>query len=148
MIVRWPGVTRPGSTSDAMALNLDLPETFLDAAGVAVPSDMQGRSLRPLLAGRVSRDWRRSVYYHYYEFPAVHSVARHYGVRTDRYKLIHFYTLGEWELYDLRRDPREMRSVYGNPGYRKVQADLGAELERLRRQYRVPEDTRPVAPAR
>src|SRR5262249_6287962 len=78
MIARWRGVTRPGTTSDALVLNLDLPETFLDAAGVSVPRDMQGRSLRSVLQGRTPPDWRKSFYYHYYEFPAVHSVQRHY----------------------------------------------------------------------
>jgi arylsulfatase A-like enzyme len=144
LIVRWPGVARPGSRSRDMVLNLDLPETFLDAAGVAVPADMQGRSLRSILARRTPADWRRSLYYHYYEFPGPHNVARHYGVRTERYKLIHFYTLGEWELYDLEKDPGEMRSLYGDSAYRKVEAELKAELDRLRSALRVPEDTRPV----
>jgi hypothetical protein len=71
---------------------------------------MHGRSLRSILGGRTPADWRRSFYYQYYEFPGPRSVARHYGIRTDRHKLIHFYTLGEWELYDLEKDPREMRS--------------------------------------
>lgn len=88
-------------------------------------------------------DWRKSFYYHYYEYPASHCVRRHYGVRTERHKLIHFYTLGEWELFDLERDPDELQSVYGDPAYAEVQAALTAELSRLRSELAVPEDTRP-----
>jgi arylsulfatase A-like enzyme len=97
-------VTEPGSTNDAIVSNLDFAETFLDLASAEIPDDMQGRSLVPLLQGRSPDDWRASFYYHYYEFPAVHSVRRHYGVRDQRYKLIHFYNLDEWELYDLAED--------------------------------------------
>ncbi|MYJ95276.1 MAG: DUF4976 domain-containing protein, partial [Proteobacteria bacterium] len=75
-------------------------------------------------------------YYHYYEGPpAVHAVPRHYGVRSDRYKLIHYYDLGEWELFDLERDPNEMQSVYGNPEYRDVQAEMLQRLQTLRTAY-------------
>jgi arylsulfatase A-like enzyme len=143
LLVRWPGVVQPGSVNHDMVLNLDYPETFLDIAGVGVPADMQGRSLKPLLMNRTPKDWRRSIYYHYYEYPGPHSVRRHYGVRTDRYKLIHFYELKEWELYDLNKDPKELRSVYGDPAYAKIRDELNAELKRLRTLYKVPEDTRP-----
>jgi len=143
-LVRWPGVAKPGSTCDALCQNLDYAPTMLDACGVPVPDDMQGASLVPLLKGETPADWRKSVYYHYYEHPAVHMVHRHYGVRTDRYKLIYFYTLDEWELFDLDKDPHELRSVYADPAYAKTVADLKTELERLRKLYRVPEDTRPV----
>jgi arylsulfatase A-like enzyme len=87
--------------------------------------------------------WRRSFYYHYYEYPGWHCVRRHYGVRTDRYKLIHFYTLGEWELFDLETDPDELRSVYDDPAYAAVREELHAELDRLRSELSVPEDDRP-----
>jgi arylsulfatase A-like enzyme len=143
LLVRWPGVVQAGSVNHDMVLNLDYPETFLDIAGVAVPGDMQGRSLKPLLMNRTPKDWRRSIYYHYYEYPGPHSVRRHYGVRTDRHKLIHFYELNEWELYDLSKDPKELRSVYGDPAYAKIRDELNAELKRLRTLYKVPEDTRP-----
>jgi len=144
LIVRWPGVTAPGSTSDAMVSNLDLAETFLDIAGVEIPSDMQGESLVPLLEGEAPSDWRQSFYYQYYEYPGPHDVARHYGVRTESHKLIYFYTLDEWELYDLEKDPDELTSVYEDPAYASVRSELETELERLREYYAVPEDARPL----
>jgi len=107
---------------------------------------MQGRSLVPLLQGRTPTDWRKTFYYHYYEYPAVHSVRRHYGVADGRYKLIHFYPnhwdpapIDEWELYDLKSDPKELKSVYDDPEYAQVQRYLAAELVRLRRELKVPE---------
>jgi arylsulfatase A-like enzyme len=137
LLVRWPGHTKPGSVNDNLVMNLDFPETFLAAAGVEIPDDMQGRSLVPLLEGK-DADWRKSVYYHYYEFPGAHSVRRHYGVRTDRYKLIYFYEddVDEWELYDLEKDPHEMKSVYDDPAYAEVVKEMKAELQRLRDQYK------------
>ena len=140
LLVRWPGVVEPGTVSDAMVSNLDFAETFLDAAGVEVPDAMQGRSLVPILRGEEPDDWRSSFYYHYYEYPGAHSVRRHDGVRTDRYKLIHFYDLGEWELYDLQRDPSELRSCYDDPQYADVRSRMTAELARLREELEVPED--------
>jgi arylsulfatase A-like enzyme len=139
LIARWPGVTAPGSTNTDIVSNLDYAETFLDIAGVEVPGDMQGSSLVPLLKGRTPDDWRKSFYYHYYEFPSVHSVRRHYGVTTGRHKLIYFYQIDEWELYDLDKDPHEMKSVYDDPAYADVVAELKRELERLRKLYKVPE---------
>jgi arylsulfatase A-like enzyme len=137
LLVRYPREVQPGKVSEEIALNLDFAETFLDYAGVAVPDDMQGRSLRPVLSGRTPGDWRESMYYHYYEYPAVHSVKRHYGVRTKRYKLIHFYNdIDEWELYDLQNDPQELHSVYDDPKYADVAKELTAELKRLRTQYK------------
>ena len=143
LIVRWPDAVEPGSINDDMVLNLDLPETFLDIAGVEVPDDMQGRSLVPVLKGETPGDWRDSMYYHYYEFPAVHMVARHTGVRTERYKLIHFYQNDDWELFDLKKDPKETQSVYGDPEYADVQKRLKQELDRLQRKY---EDNHPHEP--
>ena len=144
LIVRWPGVAKPGSVNNDIVSNLDLPETFLEIAGLTPPADMQGASLKPLLTGKTPADWRKSLYYHYYEFPGAHSVRRHYGVVTDRYKLIYFYNLDEWELYDLAKDPREMKSLHADPAYAKTLATLKAELKRLRKELKVPEDTRPV----
>ncbi len=139
-VARWPGVIGAGSTVDHMIQNIDYAPTFLDAAGIDVPVDMQGESLLPLMEGRRGRHWRESIYYHYYEYPAVHMVARHYGVRTDRYKLIYYYypddrNLNEWEMFDLELDPREMNSVYADPGYAAVREDLKVELRRLRAHY-------------
>ena len=135
LIVRWPGVTEPGSVNTDLVQNLDYAETFLDLAGAEVPDDMQGRSLVPLLRGETPDDWRDAVYYHYHEYPAVHMVARHYGIRTARYKLMRFYRFGEWELYDLEQDPEELHNVYGDPAYRDVIADLAVRLGELRVQY-------------
>lgn len=137
-LARWPGVTKPGSASNLMVSNLDFAETFLDAAGVRVPSDMQGRSLLPVLRGEKPADWRKSFYYHYYEQP-IHGVARHRGVRTERYTLVEFYETNEWELFDREADPREMKSVYNDPKYAPIRKQLTAEMERLRKEYKLPE---------
>jgi len=135
LIVRWPGTIESGSESTDIVLNLDFPETFLDLAGAEVPGDMQGRSLVPLLRGETPDDWRKSMYYRYYEFPGAHSVHKHYGVRTHRYKLIHFHDLNEWELYDLKKDPHEVNNVYGKPEYREITAELKLEIVRLQKKY-------------
>lgn len=135
LLVRWPKHIPAGSVNRDLCQNLDFAETFLDAAGVPAPSEMQGRSLLPLMEGRTPADWRDAIYYHYYEFPAEHEVARHYGVRTARYKLIYFYQTDEWELYDLQKDADEMQSVYADPAYADVVADLKQHLAQLRTQY-------------
>jgi arylsulfatase A-like enzyme len=140
LLVRWPGVVKPGSVNKDIVSNLDFGETFLEAAGVAVPGEMQGRSLVPVLRGRTPADWRKSLYYHYYEYPGPHKVRRHYGVVTDRYKLVYFYEpdMNYWELFDLQSDPHELRSVFGRPEYAKVQTELEQELARLRAELKVP----------
>ncbi len=140
LIVRWPGVTTAGSRDRHLVQNLDFAQTFLEIAGATAPAAMQGRSLVPLLRGERPADWRDALYYHYYEFPGVHAVQRHYGVRTDRYKLIHYYQLGEWELFDLQTDPRELRSVHSDPAYAVVRAQLERRLGELRKQYVAPDD--------
>ncbi|MCS7024872.1 MAG: sulfatase [Bryobacteraceae bacterium] len=137
LLIRWPGVIQPGSVSKALVSNLDFAETFLDAAGLAVPPDMQGRSMLPILRGQIPGDWRTVFYYHYYE-EKVHNVAPHDGVRTNRYTLAHFYKTNEWELFDRQTDPHQMRSVWGKPEYAAVQRQLVGELERLRRELKVP----------
>jgi arylsulfatase A-like enzyme len=141
LLIRWPGVTKPGSVNKDIVSNVDFAETFLDAAGAPVPAEMQGHSLVPLLQGRTPTDWRKSFYYHYYEHPAVHNVARHYGVVTDRYKLVHFYEpdFNYWELFDLEKDPHELHSVYDNSEYQDVRKRLEIELARLRTELKVPE---------
>lgn len=136
LIVRWPGRIKPGSANSDLVQNLDFAETILDAAGLPIPEDMQGRSLLPLLRGQ-EVEWRDALYYHYYEYPGIHAVKRHYGVRTARYKLIHFYyDVDEWELYDLERDPQEMRNVIAQPEYRAVKEELLGKLRALQVQYR------------
>ena len=141
LLGKVPGMTKGGQVSQAMVQNLDFAETFLELAGAEIPAEMQGVSLvAPLLEasknGGVPADWRKSVYYHYYEYPGAHAVKRHYGVRTDRYKLIHFYQdIDEWELYDLEKDPREMMNVIADPAYADVLVEMRAELERLQKEY-------------
>ncbi len=167
LLVRWPGFVRSNSVNHNLVSNLDFAQTFLDIAGADQPEDMQGISLKPLMmAGPSSEgpappptttigfdkkrldcsqpDWRDSLYYHYYEFfgdrRTAHMVRRHYGIRTDRFKLIHFYNLDEWELYDLHNDPHEMRSVYDDPEYARVVDDLKTRVAELQVKYKVPDD--------
>ena len=135
-----------------MVQNIDYAPTFLELAGVPIPDDMQGVSLLPLLEGKHPKNWRQSLYYHYYEYPAEHSVRRHYGVRTaDGYKLIHFYpcadekpedAIDQWEMYDLNSDPTEMHNIYGQKGREKLQKRLHRELLRLQLLYDVKENDR------
>ena len=147
LLVRWPGVTKPGTATRDIVSNLDFAETFLDAAGLPVPREMQGRSLRPVLASQTPADWRKAFYYHYYEYPQPHHVRPHYGVITDRYKLVQFYGTGEdyTELFDLEEDPREMKSVFGQPDRAAVQKELQGELTRLRKELEVPDTDSPEA---
>lgn len=144
-VVRWPGVTKPGSVNGDLVSNLDFAETFLEAAGVAIPAEMQGRSLVPILRGQRPSDWRTSFYYQYYEWPVPHRVRPHYGVVTDRYKLVRFYGTGDdyWELFDREKDPLELRSFYADPAYAETRAQLEKELARLRREFKAPDDVPP-----
>lgn len=142
LLVRWPGVTKPGTASASLVSTLDFAPTFLDAAGVPVPAEMQGRSLRPVLAGEPPADWRKSFYYQYYEYPTPHHVRPHYGVVTDRYKLVRFDRpdIDVWELFDLKTDPHEMKSVADDPAYAPVVTELKGELNRLREELKVPDE--------
>ncbi|MDZ4801611.1 MAG: sulfatase [Bryobacteraceae bacterium] len=146
LLMRWPGVVKPGSKTDLMVANVDMAQTFLEAAGVPEPTDMQGRSIVPILKGQKPADWRKAFYFHYYELP-VHQVARHEGVRTDRYTLAHFYDTDEWELFDRQKDPNQMVSIYGKPEYAKIEAGLKADLARLKAELKVPPPP-PVVPAK
>jgi arylsulfatase A-like enzyme len=132
LLVRWPAVVSPGSRADAMALNVDFAPTFLEAAGALVPPAMQGRSLLPLLRGERPAGWRSAIYYRYYHDPGHHDTRAHYGVRTATHKLICYWKKGQWELFDLRADPQELRNLYGEPGQEAVTAELKATLARLR----------------
>jgi len=131
-LVRWPAGVKAGSVAKAMGLNVDFAPTFLEAAGLPVPADMQGRSLVPLLKGRTPADWRTSMYYRYYHDPGDHNTRAHYGVRTTTHKLISFWKSGQWELFDLANDPFELHNLYGQPGHETITADLKAELLRLK----------------
>ncbi len=116
--------------------NIDYAPTFLELAGVQVPKDIQGVSLLPLLQGKKVKDWRKSLYYHFYEYPGEHSVCRHFGIRTDRYSLMHFYNdINTWELYDLKNDPSQMHNIYGKPGTEKLTRELKKQLWKLQVQY-------------
>jgi arylsulfatase A-like enzyme len=132
LLVRWPAAVRAGSRAEALALNVDFAPTFLEAAGVAVPASMQGRSLLPLLRGETPADWRSAIYYRYYHDPGHHNTRAHYGVRTATHKLIFYWTKNQWELFDLRSDPAELRNLYGQPGQEAITAELRATLARLR----------------
>jgi len=134
-LVRWPAKIKAGSVNKGMILNVDFAPMMLDAAGVKVPADMQGRSFLPLLEGKTPGNWRRAMYYRYYH-PGHHNVAAHYGIRTDRYKLIYFNKLDQWELYDLEKDPLEMQNVYGDPAYRKTVEQLKKEMYRLKKELK------------
>lgn len=134
-IVSWPGVTEAGSKNVDLVQNLDYAPTFLEMAGAKVPADMQGKSLVPLLKGQQPK-WRDAIYYHYYEYPSVHMVPRHNGVRTRDFKLMHFYQFGdEWEFYDLRTDPGELTNQYDNPYYADEVATMKKKLVELIKMY-------------
>jgi arylsulfatase A-like enzyme len=147
-LIRYPGAVKPRSVNGDIVLNIDFAPMFLDFAGVKAPAEMQGRSFRANLQGRTPKDWRTSMYYRYWMHnDGSHAVPAHYGVRTRDHKLIYFYgkpldmkgargpaTEPEWELYDLRKDPREMNNVYHDPAYRKVAEQMKRELDRVQKE--------------
>jgi len=136
-IVRYPEEISPGVNDTELVQNLDFAPTLLDYAGVKIPADMQGCSMRKILAGHTPADWRDAIYYHFYEYPGIGRVKRHYGVRTRRYKLIHFYyDIDAWEMYDLEKDPHEMNNVFQDPAYAEIRHQLEKKLQQLRVQYR------------
>ena len=133
-LVRWPAGIKRGTKSRAIALNVDFAPTFLDAAGIPAPADMQGRSLLPILRGRPPADWRTSMYYRYYHDPGDHDTRTHYGVRTTTHKLIYFWKKDQWELFDVVNDPDELHNLYGEPGQEQLTATLKTELYRLKKE--------------
>jgi arylsulfatase A-like enzyme len=136
LLVKWPGVIQAGSKNTQMVQNLDFAQTFLEAAGIKSPADMQGESLIPIFKGQ-GKNFRDAAYYHYYEYPSVHMVKRHYGIVTEKYKLVHFYyDIDEWELYDRVNDKNEMKNVYNDPKYTQVKAELHKKLAALRIKYK------------
>jgi arylsulfatase A-like enzyme len=138
LIVKWPGVIKRKISTNSMVQNLDYAETILDMAGLSIPSDMQGKSFVPLLKGKQKGNVHDALYYHFYENQE-HKVAKHIGVKTDRYKLIYFYENNEWELYDLDKDKLEMNNLYGNPAFAKVQAKMKEKLREVKELYKDPE---------
>ncbi len=140
LLVKWPNVITPGTTNTQMVQNLDFAQTILAAAQVEAPADMQGENLIPLFKGETD-NFREAVYYHYYEYPAVHMVKRHYGIVTEDYKLIHFYDdVDEWELIDRKKDPKELKNVIEDPEYAEVLKKLELDLANLRIKYKDSED--------
>ena len=135
MAMRWPGHTKPGARATSMVQNLDLAPTLLEAAGVAIPEEMQGISMLPLIEGEPVQGWRDAIYYHYYEYPGPHSVAPHRGIRTESHKLIQFYPFEEWEMYDLQADPGEMQNLFGQGAYAGIQNELMLKLGGLAQHY-------------
>lgn len=133
-LVRYPPAIKPGTVIDAMALNVDFAPTFLEFAGLPVPAEVQGRSLKPLLTGNTPGDWRKIWYYRYYHYPADHRVQPHYGVRTERYKLIYYNRIKQWELFDLQTDPHELNNIFTAPASAPIVSDLQAQMNRLRKE--------------
>ena len=140
LAMRLPKKIKPGSICNELVMNLDLAPTFLDIAGIAIPNDIQGKSLAPLFSNPKYDKWREAIYYHYYEDQSWHTVKRHEGVRTKKHKLINFYDIGAWELYDLEKDPNELHNEYGNMDYTEVQNDLKIRLQKLKKEYQLPEN--------
>ncbi len=136
LIIRWPATIKPGTINNNLVMNLDVTETLLDAAKVKIPADMQGESLLPLLRKKDTANWRKAVYYHYYDEGDEHNVAKHVGVRTDRYKLIWFYENDESELFDLLKDKQEMHNVYNDPHYDKIKNEMKLKLREMEIKYK------------
>jgi arylsulfatase A-like enzyme len=135
-LIRWPGVIKPGSKQDQMTINTDFAPTFMDMAGLKTPADMQGRSIVPLLKGERPSDWRTSMYYRYYHDPGDHNTAAHYGVRTLTHKLIYYWKKDQWEMFDLTKDPHELRNIYNDPASQELVAKLKAEMYRLKKELK------------
>ncbi|MGB0767417.1 MAG: sulfatase family protein [Phycisphaeraceae bacterium] len=139
LVVRWPGMIEPGTRIEALVQNIDYAPTFLEIAGTEPDTPMQGRSILDLFDSG-AEPWREAIYYHYYEYQKfAHMVAPHYGIRTDRFSLMHFYLDKHdyWELYDLDKDPNQRKSVYTDPAYAETIKDLKKQLANLREQYQV-----------
>ncbi|HSJ11869.1 MAG TPA: sulfatase/phosphatase domain-containing protein, partial [Gillisia sp.] len=139
LLIQYPREIPAGSEVKALTQNLDFAPTFLDYAGATIPEEMQGQSMRSLLSQKSKgEDFRDAIYYHYYDFPAFHMVKKHYGVRTTRYKLMHFYDdIDEWEMYDLEKDKQELTNIYNDPDYTEIRKELHQTLESLQKKYQV-----------
>ncbi len=135
LMARWPGHIAPNTKSNEMVQNIDYAPTLLDVAGISIPSNMHGISLKPILTASSKSLSRKSLYYHFYEYKGAHTVLAHVGVRTDKYKLIYFYSVNEWQLFDLQKDPAELSNLINNKSYQSIFTDLKKELIRLRDVY-------------
>lgn len=134
-LIRWPGVIKPGTTNKALIQNIDYAPTFLEIAGTEIPTAIQGKSLVPVFKNQ-TKDWRESIYYAYWENPGIHNVPRHDGVRTDRYKLFFLPQSNEWQLFDLVKDPQEMKSVHNDPAYADILVDMKKTYQKQRAHYK------------
>ncbi len=139
LVMSYKEHIKPGTKVEGLTQNIDFAPTLLDMCGINIPDDMQGESFSELAeTGKTPKDWRKSLYYHYYEFPGFHSVRAHEGVKMERYKLLNFYKENKWELYDLKNDPTEMNNIYYRPGNEKIKTILKKELSKLQKKYDVP----------
>ncbi len=138
LLMRYPPMIKAGTEVTKLTQNIDFAPTFLDMCGIKKPDYMHGESFKSLLQGQEPKDWRTSLYYHFYECPGFHNVQRHYGVKEERYKLMHFYMIDKWELYDLESDPHEVNNLYGKDGYEEVTTRLKSEIKHLQKKYQVP----------
>ncbi|MCI5082637.1 MAG: sulfatase [Saprospiraceae bacterium] len=135
-IVRYPKTVKAGSVNEDIISNIDFAPTLMEAAGIKTDISMQGRSFMPMLKGKKAKKWRQSMYYHYYEFPFWHHVQPHYGIRTERYTLAHFYySIDQWELYDLEKDPQQINNIIDDPAYKEIVISLKAKLKELMKEY-------------
>ena len=131
-MVKYPGKIKAGSVNEDIITNIDFAPTLLELAGISTTQKMQGTSFVPVLEGNTPKDWQDAMYYHYYEFPFWHHVQPHYGIRTQRYTLAHFYyNIDVWELYDLEKDPGQVNNIYNDPNYANVTAELKMKLKNL-----------------
>ena len=138
LLIKYPKKIKAGSVNNDLILNIDYAPTLLSLAGVAAPKDMQGKSFVPVLENRTQKPFRDAVYYHYYEYPYWHHVQPHYGIRTARYKLIHYYyDMNEWELFDLEKDPNETTNLYDNPENKNLIGKLKIRLEELKKENKM-----------
>lgn len=135
LLVRWPGHIQPGTVSNLLVQNIDFAPSILDIAGAKIPAWMQGISLKPLITGKQKTLPRKYLYYHYYEFGKDHTVIPHIAIRGTKYKLIYFYTVNEWELYDLEKDPAEQHNLINSPQQQATIQQLKTELKKLRDLY-------------
>ena len=135
-LIRYPGHIKSDTVNDGMILNVDFAPTLMEFAGLPIPSDIQGHSFTALLRGEKPKDWRTAMYYRYYHYPQDHRVQPHYGIRTERYKLIYFNKIDQWELFDLRKDPRELNNVYADKAYAETVKQLKDALYRLKKEVK------------
>lgn len=133
-LLRWSGVVKPGTVEKSLVLNIDIAPTFLEVAGLSIPTDIQGKSFLPLLKGEHPSNWRKSFYYRYYHDPGDHNTAAHYGIRTETHKLIYYWKINQWECFDLQNDPLEMKNIYNLPDKKEVVEKLKQELYRLKKE--------------